>query len=169
MIISGFPGIGKTTIGKKYKNIIDLDAMPYIYELTNEQKNMSYEKLKGLDTRIKNNKWPNNYIDEILEKQKIYDIVLISQHKELLEELSNRKIEYIVAFPEKDCIEEYMERYSQRGNSKEYISKKRNTFYAQINYLTENSENIIVLRAGEYLEDVLLKKGILLEKGKNQI
>lgn len=62
-----------------------------------------------------------------------------------------------------------MERYSQRGNSKEYISKKRNTFYAQINYLTENSENIIVLRAGEYLEDVLLKKGILLEKGKNQI
>lgn len=43
MIISGFPGIGKTTLEKKYNNIIDFDAMPYKFELTEEQKKMSYE------------------------------------------------------------------------------------------------------------------------------
>ena len=31
LIIAGFSGIGKTYLGNKYKNVIDLDPAPYAY------------------------------------------------------------------------------------------------------------------------------------------
>ena len=166
MIISGFPGVGKTYLSTKYSNIIDLDGMPYIYKLTPEQEKMSYEQLKGLDNRIKDENWQMNYIEDILEQEKKYDVVLICQHKELLECLDKRGIEYIIVFPEKTCKEEYAKRYKDRGNHQIYIDKKIATFDNQIEILTKKTNVIWQLKRGEYLEDRLLKEGVLLKERK---
>lgn len=56
MILAGFQGIGKTSLAQKYQNVIDLDAMPYFFELTKSQENMNYEKLKGREDRKKTSK-----------------------------------------------------------------------------------------------------------------
>lgn len=31
VIIAGFGGVGKTTLAKKYKNVLDLESTPYKY------------------------------------------------------------------------------------------------------------------------------------------
>ena len=36
LIISGFGGVGKTTLAKKYKNVIDLESSNYQYIVTEE-------------------------------------------------------------------------------------------------------------------------------------
>lgn len=163
MIISGFPGIGKTELAKKYENVIDLDGMPYIYELTLEQEKISYEKLKGT-FKEKSNNWPENYIEEILKRQKQYDIVLICQHQELLEKLNERNIDYITVFPNITCKEEYSKRYKDRGNSEQYIEKKVKSFDSQIKYLLKKSKKYWILNKGEYLENRLLSEGFKLKK-----
>lgn len=82
MIISGFPGVGKTTLQRKYSNVIDLDAMPYKFNLNTEQ----------------------------------------------------------------------------------YIKKKSDSFYSQIEYLVKNSERCWKLEPGEYLEDRIIKEQITLKE-----
>lgn len=168
MIIAGFQGIEKTILGKKYSNVIDFDAMLYMYDLTENQKKMSYEEIKGID-KIRNKNYPENYIKEILKIQKEYDIVLISPHKKLLEELNRRKIEYTVAFPMKECLEEYIERYKRRGNPKIYLIKRKNSFLKQIEYLENSKCEQWRLKQGEYLEDILKKNKIkLIKKEKKE-
>lgn len=110
-----------------------------------------------------NKKWPLNYIEEIQKVQLEYDIVLVSQHRELLEKLNELKINYITVFPKKDCMKEYVQRYINRGNTQEYINKKRDGFYKQIDYLSNNSGKKWILEKGEYLEDRLIKEKIYLK------
>lgn len=162
MLISGFPGIGKTALESKYQNVIDLDGT-YIFDLTSKQKKMNFEKLKGINKPF-NKDWPFCYIKDIKEKLLEYDIVLICQHKQLLLELDKQNIQYIIVYPQKDCIDEYMQRYKTRGNSEEYINKKRKSFYTQINYLSQNTKNHWILEKGEYLEDRLIKENIYLKE-----
>lgn len=38
VIISGFGGVGKTTLAKKYKNVIDLESSPFKYDYLNVKK-----------------------------------------------------------------------------------------------------------------------------------
>lgn len=162
MIISGFPGIGKTKLESKYESVIDLDGI-YIFDLTHKQRNMNFEKLKGIDKPFNKN-WPFCYIEDIKGKVLEYNIVLICQEKQLLLELDKQNIDYIIVYPQKDCIDEYMQRYKKRGNSEEYINKKRKLFYSQIDYLRQNTKKHWILEKGEYLEDRLIKEKIYLKE-----
>lgn len=162
MIISGFPGVGKTNLVNKYENVIDLDGI-YIFDLTEEQKKLDFEKLKGIDKPFNKN-WPFCYLELINTKVLEYDIVLICQEKELLKELNKQDIDYITVFPKKDCIEDYMKRYRQRGNSEEYINKKRKSFYNQIEFLYKNTKKHWILEEGEFLEDRLIREKIYLRR-----
>ena len=74
LIIAGFSGIGKTYLGNKYQNVIDLDAASYAYTDI-ELENLNMEERKGLK-RSPNKDFPNNYIKAIEEAKKQYDIIL---------------------------------------------------------------------------------------------
>lgn len=164
MIIAGFPGVGKTNLELKYENVIDLDK-EYIFDLTEEQKMMDFEELKGIDKPF-NKDWPFCYIKEIYKKIKEYDIVLICQEKNLLLELDRQNVDYIVAYPQKDCLNDYLERYRKRGNSEEYLKRKKKSFYIEIDYLSRNTNRKWILEKGEYLEDRLIKEKVYLKERK---
>lgn len=56
IVIAGFSGIGKTVLGTKYKNVLDLDAAPYVYDDT-DMLSISFEQRKGMKRKA-NPAWP---------------------------------------------------------------------------------------------------------------
>ena len=92
MIISAFPGVGKTTLNKKYENIIDLESSIYKYLFDKEVSELEIEARKALP-REKNPEYPNNYLKAIKEATKQYDIVLTSCGPDIRNGLKKEKME----------------------------------------------------------------------------
>jgi hypothetical protein len=107
MVVCGFPGIGKTTSTKEYKNfweMCDLDSSEF-YGLTD---------------------WPLNYINKIKdlsEEGNEYEIIFISTHKEVRTALRLDSIPYCIALPNKFGKEKYIEYYRNKKSSNEFIEK----------------------------------------------
>ena len=155
LIIAGFAGVGKTTLAKKYQNVIDLESSTYKWDNTGLE-HIPVEKRKGTKRNV-NKDWPNNYINAIKEAIKKYDIVLVWIHLDALKLYDENNLDYILCFPTLESIDVYEERYKTRGNNEEYINKvvgSYNTRYYQL--LNMNKEKII-LNGNETLEDYLIK------------
>lgn len=54
ILIGGFKAIGKSTLSKKYSNVIDLESSNFEYIIDENIKNIPVEQRKGLKNRIKN-------------------------------------------------------------------------------------------------------------------
>ncbi len=168
MIISGFPGIGKTTLANKYSNVIDMESSDYSYILTDKERKMSREELKGTKKNKENPRWPKNYIQEIIKNINKYDVILISHHPSVKQELEDRNIDFFLAIPELNCKEEYLERYKLRGNKDRWINEVIENYDLWITMDYDLKEEKIILKQGEYIEDVLKKMNVkLIEKEKN--
>lgn len=93
MIISAFPGCGKT----------------YLYEHQNElgfngyRKYGKYKRLTFCDLESsqyeKREGWEMMYVDDIEKKVGIVDFILISQHENILAELQSRNMPFVVVAP----------------------------------------------------------------------
>lgn len=167
IIISGFGGVGKTYLAKKYKNVIDLESSPYKYVYDGNKK-QDYEKLKGKLDRILNLDYPQNYINAIKEAQKKYDIVCVrSNGDEKVDFYDTYGLEYMVCCPTKSAYKHYVDRFQERGNSEEWIKKNRKYFKVAYKRCKKFKGDKIFLEDGETLEDVLLKRGFkLIPKNK---
>lgn len=161
IIIAGFGAIGKTTLGKKYNNIIDMESGMYQWD-NNGFENIPYEKRKGTKMRQKNPEWPQNYYDAILEARDKYDIVLTSMHWHLLDFFDNNNIEYYLAYPTLDSVKVLEDRCYLRGNNKIFTEKLKINLYDWYPKLKNyKTKKILVIEKDEFLEDVLLKEKIL--------
>lgn len=114
ILIGGFKAIGKSTLSKKYSNVIDLESSNFEYIIDENIKNIPVEQRKGLKNRIKNPEYPLNYYNELI---------------------SNKK-----------------------RNNEEFVSRVKEVYYADF---PKDFEKVIWLQKGQYLEDVLIKKGII--------
>lgn len=165
-IISAFAGVGKTYVGKKYENVLDLESTYYKW-LENGVAHLTEEERKGRKDRVLNPLWPKNYIDEILKQKDNYDIVLIQlSHKRLSNEqifeyFDKNNIEYFVARPNLSGWEDIEKRLNQRGNTKDFISQVKNNFNVFIEEFSKEKYNQIVIDDGKFLEDALVKNGFL--------
>ena len=72
IIVAGFGAIGKTTLGNKYDNIIDMESGYYQWDNTGFE-DIPYEQRKGKKERPKNKNWPDNYHKAILKATEKYD------------------------------------------------------------------------------------------------
>lgn len=162
LIIAGFAGIGKTTLAKKYKNVIDLESSIYKWDNTGLE-DIPVEQRKGT-IRKENPNWPNNYIEEIKKQSEIYDIVLVWIHPDTLKIYDENHIDYVLCFPEKSAIKIYEERYKKRGNNKEYIDKVVGTYNDRFEEFTQKKVPHIILKGNETLEDYLIKNNYKLVK-----
>lgn len=162
MVIAGFAGVGKTTLAQKYSNVIDLESSIYKWDNSGLE-NVPIEHRKGI-IRRQNDEWPMNYINEIKKQMKIYDIVLVWIHPDVLQIYDEYNIPYILCYPSKNDLEYYRKRYIDRGNNIEYIDKVINTYDVREQQFNSKNADKIILENDNTLEDYLLSKNIRLIK-----
>lgn len=162
IIISAWICAGKTYLTKKYDNITELPSGDYKYILTEEQKAVvNKESLKSTKREI-NPAWPQNYYDAILDEAKSgrYEIILIAPCMPF-EEMRNYGIEFILAYPDPVCKEDYKKRARERGANEEFIKRVETKIESDYAEFLEQPNEKIVIKQGEYLEDALIRVGIL--------
>lgn len=166
IIIASFAGTGKSYLGKKYKNVIDLEPATYkwIFENTGDELKES-EKAKS---NTLNPEWPMNYVNKILEEVNNYDIVLIGLNRESRDKLEEMGYKYYLCFPNMNERDEYLERFVKRGNPPEFVEKQKYYFEKELPLLYEEKMEKMILNGSEYIEDYLLRNGYKLVEGRNE-
>ena len=165
-IIAAFAGVGKSFIGKKYENILDLESTYYKW-LENGVANLTEEERKGNKNRVLNPNWPQNYIAEILKQKDNYDIVLIQlsherlKNEQIFEYFNENKIEFYVARPNLSGWKYIEDRLRTRGNTEEFINQVKDNFEIFIEEFSKPQYNQIIIEDGEFLENALIKNKFL--------
>lgn len=117
VLISAFPGCGKTTSYLKLKekiNILDLDSSCFA-----------------------KNDFPNNYINHIKENLGKVDIIFVSSHQTVRNALKENNIIFSIYYPSKTRKKEMLESYKMRGNDENFLSLMENNY----DIFIENIEN----------------------------
>lgn len=131
IVVCGFPGVGKS------------------YLVSNNTK----YKISDSDSSQFDN--PKDYVDHIIQKRKEFDIVLVSTHEDVRAELRKRNILYQVVFPHQGCKSEYLERYKNRGNTKQFIDLIDKNWDKWVNGCLYDGCYSISLKSGCYISDVV--------------
>lgn len=162
IIIAGFATVGKSVLGKKYKNVIDLESSLYKHKVVDS--NLTVEQRKGTKRDI-SEEWPHNYYNAIIEASKKYDIVLVQLKPEHFDFFDANDIKYSIAYPNINNWKEVEKRCIERGNNEKFISRLKEVFNPYYDdSLKRNYENLYILNDSETLEDCLIKNNIQLIK-----
>lgn len=163
IIICGYSGVGKTTLGKKYDTIAEIGQSlyrnifldPKAYELGREyRKNIK-------EGRIPNPEWPMNYINKINELRKTHDIMLVFTDFDLMDAFRKLGIPFMIALPEKSRKEQFLLNFKKRGQDENFCQKASEVWDQRIDALLEMKEEKIILKQDEYLEDALIRLGYI--------
>lgn len=100
LLISAFPGTGKSYLFKNSKNLKVLDSD---------------------SSKFDKKDFPENYIKHIKNNMNEADIICISSHKEVREALVDNNLDFVLIYPEKNLKEEYIKRYKDRGSDENFI------------------------------------------------
>lgn len=115
IIISGFPGIGKTYFTENNK---EYDAMD------SDSSNFSWRTLYNRDSETKERDpdFPENYMQHIKDNIGRVDIILVSSHKEVREALVKNGIFFYLVYPGIELKENCLQRYKGRDNDDKFIT-----------------------------------------------
>ena len=161
IIIAGFATCGKSMLGRKYRNVIDLESSPFKNIMITD---LSIEEQKGTKREL-NPLWPQNYYDAIVEAKKKYDIVLVKLKPEHFDYFDKNNIKYSIVYPNINNWEEVEKRCIERGNNDEFIKRLKEVFVPYYeNAIKRNYEKLYILNGNETLEDVLKNNNINLIK-----
>ena len=139
LIISGFPGVGKSYYLKKEGNrkheCVDLDSSYYETD------------------------FPSSYLNTI---KHIYfmgkndsGIVFVSSHKSVRDGLKKENIDFVVVYPDKKLKEEYLDEFRERGDTEEFISLISKNWDSWIDEIESEKNKKIKLGKDEYISDLL--------------
>lgn len=133
VIISGFPGIGKSHAATTRKDALDLDSSQFT----------GYH-------------WEELYVAAIKKAYESgdYRIIFISSHSNVRELLHEKGVPFICVVPNKSLRNEYMIRYLKRGSSVAFMHNIRVNWNDWIDRM-RNTELCIELQSGEYVSDIL--------------
>ena len=162
IIISAWICAGKTYLTSKYENVTELPSGDYKYILSEEQKAVkNKESLKSTKREI-NPLWPKNYYDAILEEEKsgTHEIILIAPCMPF-QEMRDYGIDFILAYPRPECKEDYKRRAKERGANEEFIKRVDTKIESDFEEFMSQPNEKIIIEPGEYLEDALIRVGIL--------
>jgi len=144
IIISGFPGVGKSYLTEMYKgtDIIVQDS---------DSSNFSW-----LEPGVRNPDFPNNYITHIKSLIGKVDYILISSHENVRNGLAKEGITYALIYPSPRLKDVYIQRYKQRNSSEAFINNIDKTFY---DFVEQCNSDIYAKRfmfvQDQYLSDVI--------------
>lgn len=169
MIISGFPCIGKTTLGRQNGiSVVDLESTRYKYILDQSIENLESVKLNLNCPR--NPKWPENYIEAIEEAKEKYDIIFVLGRYDFNLQMLERGISFWVAYPDPTISqkEEYLERARRRNNPQEFMEIFSANYEKWQNRMELLPVPKIKLQKGEYIGDALERLGLYKFKKNNK-
>lgn len=164
MIISAFPACGKTYL---YKNQ-DILQFSYLGERRQftfcDSDSSKYEKKDG---------WVQKYIDDLEQKLGTVDFLFISQHEEVLQELSERGIPFVMVAPDNSAYltdkerqlikQQWFGRFLLRDNShiKDFnawlkLLKEHYDEWTNDNHLLKHDPvSFFLLKGDQYLGDII--------------
>ncbi len=146
LVISGFPGIGKSWLFKNPKGQVVRDSDSSNFSWLNQAE------------QIRHPDWPSNYMEHIWEKRESADFTLVSTHKEVRDAMVKAAIPFVLVYPALDMKEEYIERYVVRGNAPFFVSLLTQNYDTWISELQAQKNCLhVVLSPGQYLADVLVR------------
>ncbi len=161
VVIAGFATCGKSTLGKKYKNVIDLESSNYKHN--NNPENIPIEMRKGTKREI-NQEWPENYYQAIAEAINKYDVVLVQLKPEHLDHFDKNNIKYSIAYPNINDWKTVKMKCIDRGNNQNFIKKLKEVFVPYYeDVIRRNYENLYIINKNETLESVLIKNNFILK------
>lgn len=164
IIIAGFATCGKSFLGKKYSNVIDLESSHYKHDNMN-MTGLAVEARKGTKREI-NQEWPDNYYKAIQEAVKNYDVVLVQLRPEHFDYFDQNNIKYRIAYPNIDDWESVEKKCMDRGNNENFIRGLKEVFVPYYeDCLQRNYEKLYIINENETLESVLMEDNIELKVG----
>ncbi len=158
ILIGGYKAIGKSTLAKKYKNVIDVESSNYEYIIDDELKKLPIEERKGRKDRKKNPDYPLNYYNELVSNLHDDNIVLFACKKEVVKLLDDNNIDYYIVYPKEEMLDEIISRCQNRGNNENFVSRVREVYY---NDYPDRLDRVLWLDNNQYIEDILIEKGII--------
>lgn len=162
IIISAFATCGKTYLGKKYKNVIDLESSNYKFD-NSELIDIPPEERKGTSRKLNPN-WPNNYYEAIIEATNKYDVVLVQLKPEHFDYFDKHNIKYSIAYPNLNNFDEIRRRCIDRHNNENFIIRLKEVFKLYYeDSIKREYEKLYILNDNMTLEDCLIEDGIYLE------
>ncbi len=167
IIIVGFATCGKSILGKKYSNVIDLESSNYKHNNFGFE-NVPVEERKGTKRKI-NKEWPYNYYKAINEAIRRYDVVLVQLKPEHLDYFDENNIKYSIAYPNINNWEEVRKKCINRGNNEDFINRLKEVFMPYWeDVLKRNYEHLYIINNNETLESVLIENNIKLRVDDNK-
>lgn len=148
MIISAFPGTGKTHFFRRIKDIVGIS-----YVSDSDSSLYSW-----LSPGVRHPNFPSNYIHAIQEHNIPGKITLVSSHKEVRDALIERDMKFVLVYPDKSLREEYILRYEQRGSPEAFIkliNLKWNEWINELDAVDSPLVEKVVLNSGQYISDVI--------------
>ena len=161
VIIAGFATCGKSVLGRKYKNVIDLESSNYKH--INDLENVPVEMRKGTKREI-NQEWPENYYRAINDAINKYDVVLVQLKPEHLDYFDKKDIRYSIAYPDIIDWETVEMKCIDRGNNPNFIKRLKEVFIPYYeDVMRRNYETLYIIGKNETLESVLIKNNFNLK------
>ena len=147
-VICGFPCIGKSYFVKHSGlKVTDSDSSTYSWVIDGEGK------------KVRNEEFPNNYINHIKLMMKECDYVLVSTHFDVRKALTKASIPYTIIYPDISLKEEYVGRAfiryykDNKALNPKVIMDNWDNWMADMLYESAKNDHII-LQHNEYLYDM---------------
>lgn len=166
-IISAFPCMGKTYCSKNNDRVLDLESSDYFFEKDGFE-DLSNEKFKGLQNRIKRETGLDDYISAIIaaERSEKYDYIFISQSPDVIKELLKLKKEVLILklIPNEESLLNFQERAKNRENNIEWIKSTEKFLFRELEEDYSESEieqlSVAFINPELYISD-LIEQGII--------
>ena len=149
VLVCAHPGAGKTTAARQFNNIEDLDKI--------------YCTKKDIDDLF----WLYGKFDKNILAMPILG-QFITKFSALERKLGSR---IILAYPSIECVDEYMDRYHERGDDMFCFYTRRDLLVRSIegyNKLKTINVEKVPMKPKEYLTDVLAARGLVDDACKNE-
>ena len=156
-IIAAYPACGKSYFTENIKDYFDEDIL-VVLDSDSSQFSWIYEDGEKTDKR--NPDFPQNYIKHIKDNIGKADVIFVSSHEIVRKALGKNNIKFTLVVPKKNCLNEWMIRYINRGNDNEFIDVQINNWDKWLNEIDEEKgtySKLIKLEQHQYIADVIHK------------
>lgn len=121
ILIAGFAAMGKTTFARRNPDIA-LDVESIHYEREYKAKDPDDEIAKNDKNWTLNQKYPGNYIREVLGGIGKYKVIFLTLAQPVLGELDKLNMQYSILYPGPNRKQQILLDSSKRGNDKDFVN-----------------------------------------------